>query len=276
MALDALVSTRRAGEPLTLLMETYNEVLSLIPTIRTYTLLVQALTDRDFEVQQVIRTIQTRIQRRTSVDKDEDWLEQQHGSRNDPLAQGQFSEVVRPDMIEFLASRGMIDNLNDTFEWMLTDGAKDGIAPTVTQRVISFAAYAGPRLFRCGTEVVEKVMIDVGKRSAMVWEESLSHGLVDLGAKVMLDYAEILIILYGTSAVPRIGKLYTQPNCLPRFGCYDARTHGTLSGMASLAKALPMVYPVKWAKEKAKDDPQGRTDFEVEEFVRRVSVMRNQ
>ena len=31
--------------------------------------------------------------------------------------------------------------------------------------------------------------------------------------------------------------------------------------------ALPMVYPVKWMKEKAEDDPQGRTNFEVEAAV---------
>ncbi|KIL55561.1 hypothetical protein M378DRAFT_17837 [Amanita muscaria Koide BX008] len=39
---------------------------------------------------------------------------------------------------------------------------------------------------------------------------------------------------------------------------------------------LPMVYPIKWMKEKAEDDPPGRTNFEVEEFERRVSVTRKQ
>ncbi|KIL58134.1 hypothetical protein M378DRAFT_27692 [Amanita muscaria Koide BX008] len=41
--------------------------LSLMPTIRPYTLPVQALTDRDFEVEKVIRAIHTQIQRRTSI-----------------------------------------------------------------------------------------------------------------------------------------------------------------------------------------------------------------
>ncbi|KAM6495388.1 hypothetical protein JOM56_008094 [Amanita muscaria] len=55
---------------------------------------------------------------------------------NDPLAQGQLSEVVPPDtvarnvMIEFLASHGMINNLNDVFKRMLTDGTKGGIPPS--------------------------------------------------------------------------------------------------------------------------------------------------
>lgn len=47
----------------------------------------------------------------------------------------------------------MIDKLNATFKRMLTDGAKDGIAPTVVPRVIAFAANiihetdVGPRHF---------------------------------------------------------------------------------------------------------------------------------
>ncbi|KIL60552.1 hypothetical protein M378DRAFT_168036 [Amanita muscaria Koide BX008] len=409
MALGALVSTRRAGEPLTLLMETYNDMIkfSLIPTIQTYALLVQALTDRDFEVQQVIRTIQTRIQRRTSItgrfepgsqSKDEEglamlqeedslasalalfeniisfkgnshlpaeayhtllrgcacrgnaaqasrifaqlesrkdikptsmtykyliqaytnageikgaervfteyheicrsrperlfwglqgttydqrrvlmlvevmisspstgswsspssgmdvpqpasptftavlagfcdsgdvetasvWfnrlLEQQHSPGDDPLAQGQ---VVRPDtvawnvMIESLASHGMVDSLNNAFEQMLTIGAKDGISPTVTQKVITFAANMKRMQSLASSDaelklkfLLDKVMVindDVGKRSVMVqaiWEESLSHGLVDLGAKAILDYAETLVNLVRqgatTSVVPAL------------------------------------------------------------------------
>lgn len=48
-----------SGEPLMLLMETYNDMIkfSLIPTIRTCTFLVQALTHRDFEVQEVIEVM---------------------------------------------------------------------------------------------------------------------------------------------------------------------------------------------------------------------------
>ncbi|KAM6495383.1 alpha/beta-hydrolase [Amanita muscaria] len=74
-------------------------------------------------------------------------------------------------------------------------------------------------------------------------------------------------------------------------GGYPWNNLPPLSGMRSLAKltftpevdkkaeiALPMVYPVKWMKEKAEDDPQGRTNFEVEveSFVNRVSVTRKQ
>ncbi|KAM6489716.1 alpha/beta-hydrolase [Amanita muscaria] len=71
-------------------------------------------------------------------------------------------------------------------------------------------------------------------------------------------------------------------------GGYPWNNLPPLFGMASLAKftftpevekkaeiVLPMVYPVKWMKETAKD---GRTNFEieVEEFVYRVSVTRKQ
>ncbi|KAF8628994.1 hypothetical protein AX15_003603 [Amanita polypyramis BW_CC] len=69
MALDALLATRRPGEPLTLIMETYGDMIqfSLIPTIQTYNFLIQALTDRDHEVQRLIRVTELRVRRRTKA-----------------------------------------------------------------------------------------------------------------------------------------------------------------------------------------------------------------
>ncbi|PFH49146.1 hypothetical protein AMATHDRAFT_5181 [Amanita thiersii Skay4041] len=72
MALDALHSTRTFGEPLTLLLDTYNDMAkhSLIPTIRTYSLLIQALTERDYEVQRLIQVIESRTKRRALLTAD--------------------------------------------------------------------------------------------------------------------------------------------------------------------------------------------------------------
>ncbi|KAM6497690.1 hypothetical protein JOM56_005638 [Amanita muscaria] len=161
-------------------------------------------------------------------------LLEQHSPGNDPLTQGQ---VVRPDtmawniMIESLASHGMVDNLNNIFEQMLTVGAKDGISPTVMQKVITFVANMKRMQGLASSDaelklkfLLDKVMVindDVGKRSVMVqaiWEESLSHGLVDLGAKAVLDYAETLVNLVRQGATTSLLFLLcaSQMNILSR------------------------------------------------------------
>ncbi|KAM6492807.1 hypothetical protein JOM56_010941 [Amanita muscaria] len=161
-------------------------------------------------------------------------LLEQHSPGNDPLTQGQ---VVRPDtmawniMIKSLASHGMVDNLNNIFEQMLTVGAKDGISPTVMQKVITFVANMKRMQGLASSDselklkfLLDKVMVindDVGKRSVMVqaiWEESLSHGLVDLGTKAVLDYAETLVNLVRQGATTSLLFLLcaSQMNILSR------------------------------------------------------------
>ncbi|KAF7433545.1 hypothetical protein PC9H_005503 [Pleurotus ostreatus] len=65
-ALEALHETRRAGEPLTLILDTYNAMLarSLIPNFRTYFILMLALTDRDHEVHRMTHSLSVRSDKR--------------------------------------------------------------------------------------------------------------------------------------------------------------------------------------------------------------------
>jgi pentatricopeptide repeat protein len=65
MALEALYETRREA-PLTLMLETYNHMLkhSLLPNIKTYSLLILALTDRDNEIHKVVTGLELRGKRR--------------------------------------------------------------------------------------------------------------------------------------------------------------------------------------------------------------------
>lgn len=62
-ALEALYHTRVPGEPLTLFLETYNDMVNrgLVPDTRTYVVLILALTDRDHEVVGAIRAIERRL-----------------------------------------------------------------------------------------------------------------------------------------------------------------------------------------------------------------------
>lgn len=65
MALDALRSTRRVGEPLHLLLEVYNEMLrrGLSPNARTYGVLLEALTGRDYEVTKSLANVSLEARR---------------------------------------------------------------------------------------------------------------------------------------------------------------------------------------------------------------------
>lgn len=65
-ALHTLVATRRSGEPLTAILETYNEMLTrqIKPNARTYKTMILALCERDREVERVLTQIQSRMKRR--------------------------------------------------------------------------------------------------------------------------------------------------------------------------------------------------------------------
>ena len=67
MAMQALLSTRAAGQPITFILELYNEMLarSLLPNLRTYKIVINALCTRDAEIHRVIVTLENRISRRT-------------------------------------------------------------------------------------------------------------------------------------------------------------------------------------------------------------------
>ncbi|KAJ6571894.1 hypothetical protein B0H19DRAFT_1131799 [Mycena capillaripes] len=67
-ALEALRETRRPGEPLILLMQTYNAMLShaLLPNLRTYFELITAITDRDHEIFTTITALEARARRGTA------------------------------------------------------------------------------------------------------------------------------------------------------------------------------------------------------------------
>ncbi|THH04931.1 hypothetical protein EW145_g5167 [Phellinidium pouzarii] len=65
-ALHALVSTRQGGQPITLLIETYNEMLTrqIAPNVRTYKIIALGLCERDREVDRVCHQIEWRQKRR--------------------------------------------------------------------------------------------------------------------------------------------------------------------------------------------------------------------
>jgi pentatricopeptide repeat protein len=87
MALEALHSTRRSGEPLHMLLETYNAMLkhALLPNLRTYTLLIYALTDRDHEIQKLIHVLGMRLKRRKLTGRDESVTDQSDQQRIESL-----------------------------------------------------------------------------------------------------------------------------------------------------------------------------------------------
>ncbi|EGO04192.1 hypothetical protein SERLA73DRAFT_44140 [Serpula lacrymans var. lacrymans S7.3] len=103
MALAALYETRRAGEPLTLLLQTYNDMVkaSVLPNYRTYVTLILALTDRDIEIYRSVLSLEVRVKRRVmhgrtetvSTVSDEKRIEQLKAENNFGSAMALFEAV---------------------------------------------------------------------------------------------------------------------------------------------------------------------------------------
>ncbi|KAG6836915.1 hypothetical protein H0H93_001281 [Arthromyces matolae] len=72
-ALEALQATRRPGEPLTLMLDTYNDMLrhGLLPNVHTYVALIDSLTARDQEVHSAITALEQRIKQRALTGSNE-------------------------------------------------------------------------------------------------------------------------------------------------------------------------------------------------------------
>ncbi|RDB15624.1 Pentatricopeptide repeat-containing protein 5, mitochondrial [Hypsizygus marmoreus] len=66
VALETLNATRRQGESLYLILETYNDMLkhSLLPNATTYAVLIDALVTRDHEIQRLAHTLEMRLKHR--------------------------------------------------------------------------------------------------------------------------------------------------------------------------------------------------------------------
>ncbi|KAA1465885.1 hypothetical protein DENSPDRAFT_830571 [Dentipellis sp. KUC8613] len=66
LAMDALVAIRAPGEPVTEILNVYNNMvkLSIFPNTETYSLLIQLLADREQEVHNSVSLLQRRIERR--------------------------------------------------------------------------------------------------------------------------------------------------------------------------------------------------------------------
>jgi pentatricopeptide repeat protein len=74
MAMQALLDNRVVGQPISLILELYNEMLerNLIPNLRTYRIMISALCARDADVHRVIASLQARIDRRAFMARDGD------------------------------------------------------------------------------------------------------------------------------------------------------------------------------------------------------------
>lgn len=87
MALSALLDTRRPGEPLSLLLATYNDMKrrSLRPNVRTYISLILALTERDYEVHKAIGGLDGRVKRRKLLGRQEVAIDEADAKRIEQL-----------------------------------------------------------------------------------------------------------------------------------------------------------------------------------------------
>ncbi|OAX33626.1 hypothetical protein K503DRAFT_775423 [Rhizopogon vinicolor AM-OR11-026] len=126
MALAALQETRRPGEPLALLLETYNDMVqrSLPPNARTYISLILALTERDQEVQKTITSLDARIKRRKLLNRQEVAIYEVDEKRIEKLeAENNFSSAM------------------SMFEAALIIGARNKVPLTIYNSLLRSCAY---------------------------------------------------------------------------------------------------------------------------------------
>lgn len=112
MAIDAIRRTRRAGEPLHLILEVYNDMLrrSILPNYRTYSHLIVAFTERDDEVHKMIANIERRSKRRevshrtdaASHESDKTRLAQLKSENNLASALSLFEAIVAIDSVQLI------------------------------------------------------------------------------------------------------------------------------------------------------------------------------
>ncbi|KAJ7770639.1 hypothetical protein B0H16DRAFT_1685894 [Mycena metata] len=121
-ALSALRETRRPGDSLVLLMQTYNAMLrhGLMPNLRTYVELMTAITDRDHEISTTITSLEARARR----------------------GQGNLTD---PQRIEQLRAENTFDSAMKLFETVnTTDGAHHIPLHLYTALLRSCANHARP------------------------------------------------------------------------------------------------------------------------------------
>ena len=101
MAIDTLCETRQQGDPLTPIVDTYNDLLrhNLVPDLNTYLPLIQVLTERDQEVRRVLLGLESRRKRRAFLGKSESTADEEKivllkAENNLPLAMSLFEAVI--------------------------------------------------------------------------------------------------------------------------------------------------------------------------------------
>ncbi|KAG1729087.1 uncharacterized protein EDB91DRAFT_1160171 [Suillus paluster] len=126
MALAGLHETRRSGEPLTLLLETYNDMVqrSLTPNVRTYISLILALTERDYEVHKSIGGLDGRVKRRKLLGRQEVAMDEADEKR-----------------IEQLKEEDNFGSAMTMFEAALAIGARNKIPLSVYNNLLRSCAY---------------------------------------------------------------------------------------------------------------------------------------
>ncbi|KAK7046789.1 hypothetical protein R3P38DRAFT_2875848, partial [Favolaschia claudopus] len=99
IALEALRETRRTGEPLVLIMQTYNAMIGrqLLPNLRTYFELITAITDRDHEIHTTITTLEARARRHSASTTDTQRIEHLRAENTFDSAMKLFEAINTPD-----------------------------------------------------------------------------------------------------------------------------------------------------------------------------------
>ncbi|TFK35045.1 hypothetical protein BDQ12DRAFT_737778 [Crucibulum laeve] len=188
MALEALYETRQEGESLHLILETYNDMLkhSILPNLRTYYVLIEALTARDHEMHSISQMLEMRVKQQqltgrletATLQSDKNRITSIAKENNFGSAMSLFESVLAVGLNQRLplsiyigllrscANHGNIESAIHVFGQLEKRGTK--IGPLLYQHLLQTFVTANDL---AGAEAVFNEYITAGKAGRIDWPE---------------------------------------------------------------------------------------------------------
>ncbi|KAF9468765.1 hypothetical protein BDZ94DRAFT_1303935 [Collybia nuda] len=184
-ALEGLQVTRRPGEPLHLLLETYNDMLKhgLLPNHRTYVTLIMALCDRDFEVHKSIQTLELRLKNSSllasaDAETDRQRIETLQGENNFASAMSLFEVILTTGMnrqinalvyMNLLRSAALHSSISSAIHIFAQLEKRSDLVPKARIYLYMIQAYTNVGDL-AGAEVIFQEFLSACKSGAVIWK----------------------------------------------------------------------------------------------------------
>jgi pentatricopeptide repeat protein len=197
MAFEGLRDTRVEGDPLTFMLETYNDMVSrsVYPNTRTYLTLILALTERDHEVHKAITSLELRNKRLAlwgREDYDEQRIRKLREENNFPSAVSLFEAAtaiavwrrippsIYSNLIQSAALHGNVDAAISVFAHL--EKRKDILpTPLIYANMVGVYANVGDTI---GAKEVFDEFRRASREGGVVWDARSTNQLISVTERI--------------------------------------------------------------------------------------------